>query len=34
MAACGDGGQASLATPKLSYNGSIPFPAVVGEAMY
>ena len=33
MVACGDGGQASLATPKLSYNGSIPFPAVVGEAI-
>ena len=28
MAACGDGGQASLATPKLS-----SFPAVVGEAI-
>src|SRR3982075_426607 len=33
MVACGGGGQASLATPKLSYNGSIPFPAVVGEAI-
>jgi len=33
LVACGDGGQASLATPKLSYNGSIPFPAVVGEAI-
>src|ERR1700674_2103002 len=33
LAACGGGGQASLATPKLSYNGSIPFPAVVGEAI-
>jgi hypothetical protein len=33
LAACGDGGQAPLATPKLSYNGSIPFPAVVGEAI-
>ena len=25
--------QASLATPVLSYNGSIPFPAVIGESM-
>jgi large repetitive protein len=33
MVACGGGRQASLATPKLSYNGSIPFPAVVGEAI-
>ncbi len=33
MVACGDRGQASRATPKLSYNGSIPFPAVVGEAI-
>ncbi len=33
LVACGDGGQVSLATPKLSYNGSIPFPAVVGEAI-
>jgi hypothetical protein len=33
LVACGDGGQTSLATPKLSYNGSIPFPAVVGEAI-
>jgi large repetitive protein len=33
MVACGDGGQASLATPRLSYNGSMPFPAVVGEAI-
>ena len=33
LVGCGDGGQASLATPKLSYNGSIPFPAVVGEAI-
>lgn len=30
LVACGDGDQASLATPKLSYNGSMPFPAVVG----
>jgi hypothetical protein len=34
MVACGDdGGRASLATPQLSYNGSVPFPAVVDEAM-
>jgi hypothetical protein len=33
LAACGDGGQASLATPKLAYNGSMPFPAVVGGAI-
>ena len=33
MVACGGGGQASLATPKLSYNGAVPFPAVVGEAI-
>ena len=33
LVACGDGDQASSATPKLSYNGSIPFPAVVGEAI-
>jgi hypothetical protein len=31
--ACGDGGRASLATPKLAYNGSMPFPAVIGEAI-
>jgi len=33
LAACGDGGQGSPAAPKLSYNGSTPFPAVVGEAI-
>jgi hypothetical protein len=33
LAACGDGGQGSPAAPKLSYNGSNPFPAVVGEAI-
>jgi Putative Ig domain len=33
MAACGDGGHGSPAAPKLSYNGSAPFPAVVGEAI-
>jgi hypothetical protein len=33
LGACGDGGQGSLPAPKLSYNGSAPFPAVVGEAI-
>src|SRR5215472_3337613 len=33
MVACGDGGQAPLATPRLSYNGSMPFPAVAAEAI-
>jgi len=33
LAACGDGGHGSPAAPKLSYNGSTPFPAVVGEAI-
>jgi hypothetical protein len=33
LAACGDGGHASPPAPKLSYNGSAPFPAVVGEAI-
>jgi hypothetical protein len=33
LAACSDGRQASLATPVLSYNGSKPFPAVIGESM-
>jgi Putative Ig domain len=33
LAACGDGRQDSPAAPKLSYNGSTPFPAVVGEAI-
>src|SRR5437879_12678060 len=31
LVACGEGRQASLATPVLSYNGSNPFPAVIGE---
>jgi len=31
--ACGDRGRASLAPPKLAYNGSMPFPAVIGEAI-
>jgi hypothetical protein len=33
LAACGAGGQGSPVPPKLSYNGSTPFPAVVGEAI-
>jgi hypothetical protein len=33
LVACGEGRQASLATPVLSYNGSHPFPAVIGESM-
>ena len=33
LAACGDGRQASVATPVLFYNGSSPFPAVIGEPM-
>jgi hypothetical protein len=33
LIACGGGGQGSLATPVLSYNGSIPFPAVIGESI-
>ena len=33
LAACGDGRQASWATPVLSYNGSKPFPAVIGESI-
>jgi len=31
LVACSQGRQASLATPVLSYNGSHPFPAVIGE---
>jgi hypothetical protein len=31
--ACGDRGQTGLARRNLSYNGSMPFPAVVGEAI-
>jgi len=30
LVACGEGGQASLA---MSYNGSLPFPAVIGESI-
>jgi hypothetical protein len=33
LVACGEGAQVLLATPVLSYNGSIPFPAVIGESM-
>jgi Putative Ig domain len=33
LAACGDGDQASPAALRISYNGSTPFPAVVGEAI-
>src|ERR1700722_4476188 len=31
LVACGEGRQASLPTPVLSYNGSNPFPAEIGE---
>ena len=33
LVACGAGRQATLATSMLSYNGSNPFPAVIGESM-
>jgi hypothetical protein len=33
LVACGESRQASLATPVLSYNGSNPFPAVIGESI-
>jgi hypothetical protein len=33
LVACGEGRQASLATPVLSYNGLHPFPAVIGESI-
>ena len=33
LAACGEDRQASLATSVLSYNGTRPFPAVIGESM-
>ena len=33
LAACGEGRHDSLATPVLFYNGSDPFPAVLGEPM-
>jgi len=33
LAACGEGRQLSLAALALSYNGSHPFPAVIGESI-
>jgi hypothetical protein len=33
LSACGNGASATFAPPELSYNGSHPFPAVVGEAI-
>ena len=33
LCACGGGDRATLPPPALSYNGSQPFPAVVGEAI-
>jgi len=33
LVACGEGGQAWLAAPVFSYNGTIPFPAVIGESI-
>jgi hypothetical protein len=33
LVACSQGRQAPLATPMLSYNGSHPFPAVIGESI-
>src|ERR1700675_1357035 len=33
LSACGAGAPPTLPTPSLSYNGSHPFPAVVGEAI-
>ena len=33
LVACGEGRRASLTTPVLSYNGSNPFPAVIGESI-
>jgi len=33
LAACGESRHASLTTPVLSYNGSSPFPAVIGESV-
>jgi hypothetical protein len=33
LSACGSGASATLARPTLFYNGSHPFPAVVGEAI-
>ena len=33
LVACSQSRQAPLATPTLSYNGSHPFPAVIGESI-
>jgi hypothetical protein len=33
LSACGGGASATFAPPEFSYNGSHPFPAVVGEAI-
>ena len=33
LVTCSGGGQVLSATPVLSYNGSIPFPAVIGESI-
>jgi hypothetical protein len=33
LVACGEGREDSLTTPVLSYNGSHPFPAVIGESI-
>ena len=33
LSACGGGASATLPPPEFSYNGSQPFPAVVGEAI-
>src|ERR1700687_5152606 len=33
LSACGGGASATLSPPEFSYNGSQPFPAVVGEAI-
>jgi hypothetical protein len=33
LSACGGGASASLSPPEFSYNGSQPFPSVVGEAI-
>ena len=33
LVACGEGGQPSWEPPALSYNGSHPFPAVIGESI-
>src|ERR1700676_390644 len=33
LSACGGGAPATFSPPEFSYNGSHPFPAVVGEAI-